>query len=387
METTSAPNLPDASHLINKEANLPNTTELIVAKEGSELDKVSAVIHVTADPSLVSPPDKLAGPAGGMKTASAVTSKQPASVLPTAKVAVGVGATKPTLAAAVNRSVGAGLAIPKGLTGIDTSNISPDTQDYFHGIIYAQTSARKTTTAANMYGPENTIIVLCRQPEQLIPLRGMGFKVLHAQTAEALVFALSYPEVAAEKLLNWPEWKDLKDRTLVFDDISEGVTLLLDRHSTNDEGKERKDPRAVYKFAGGELKEMFVSLRRKKLHLVIIALAKITMNDFTNEEVIGPDLPPSMNGFMTTDVEFVFYIDKSKWKFVTDEVYRSYVGKDEKGKDKVFKRVIFGKNKVPLKFKFLSQPVFPPTNEVSMDLAKIWKSVREGKPIEGGGVK
>jgi hypothetical protein len=303
----------------------------------------------------------------------------------TSSAPVPTSPTKPSLpitslAAKVNAAVGAGMKIPAGLKGIDTSKLPADHVDYFHGMIYAETSARKSTTAAKMFGKENTIIILCRQPEQLIPLRGAGYKVLHAQDDEALVFALMYPEKAAEVLLNWPEWASLPNRALVFDDVTEGITLLLERNSTNDKGEDRKDMRQVYKFAGEELRGMFQTLRRKKLHLILIALAKVTNNDISNEEVIMPDLPPSMTKFISTDLEFVFFIDKSKWKFVTDSVYRSYSGTAEKGKPKTFRREIFGKNKLPLAY--IDKRVFPATNEVKMDLARIWQCVKIGTPIE-----
>lgn len=287
---------------------------------------------------------------------------------------------QPRLAAQVNAAVGAGMKIPAGLKGIDTSKMPADHVDYFHGMIYAETSARKSTTAAKMFGKENTVIILCRQPEQLIPLRGAGYKVLHAQDDESLVFALMYPEKAVEVLLGWPEWAKLPNRALVFDDVTEGIALLLERNSTNDQGVERKDMRQVYKYAGEELRGMFQTLRRKSLHLILIALAKVTTNDISNEEVIQPDLPPSMTKFISTDLEFVFFIDKAKWKFVTDSVYRSYEGTDEKGHKKIFRREIFGKNKIPLTY--LDKRVFPPTNEVKMDLARIWECVKTGTPIE-----
>lgn len=333
---------------------------------------------------------KLAAPTGG--TGKGVTSipnpvkptalSQTKVVSPTA-TATGAGVAKPqpSLAAAGAARIQAGLQIPKGLSGIDTGALGDDHQDYFHGMVYGETGARKTTQAAEMFGTQNTLIVLCRQPEQLIPLRGEGYKVLYAADDDALVFALTYPEVAAEKLLNWSEWATLPNRALVVDDLTEAVSLLLDRNSVNDEGKERKDARQIYKYAGQELSGMFKSLRRKKLHLILISLAKISTNDISNEEIIGPELPPSMRNFINTDLEFVFYIDKSKWKYVTEEVYRSYEGTDEKtGKTKLFRRQIFGKNKIPKKF--WGRGVFPSTKEVTMDLAKIWTGVRTGTPIE-----
>jgi hypothetical protein len=389
----SVSTLPQASS--NNEANLPDTNGASITAasgaDGAVKDSVALGITKPAPITYPSAPP-IKGEEATRTPVSSSLSSLPSKFSPTVKPAGGVAPKPASLASAVNVSIGVGAQIPKGLKGINTSKPASDAYDYFHGMIYGETGARKTTTAAKMFGPENTLIVLCRQPEQLIPLRGMGYRVLHAENDDALVFALTYPEKAAATLLDWPEWGTLRDRALVFDDVTEGINLLMERNATNDDGKERKDMRQVYKFAGSELKELFQSLRRKKLHLIIVALAKISTNPISNEERIAPNMPPSMVDFVTTDIEFVFYIDKSKWKFVTDNVYRAYKGTDEKGKEIVFRREITGKNKIP--GMYLGN-VFPATNEVSMakrigdaDMRRVWDSVKSGTPIEsvGGGV-
>jgi len=279
------------------------------------------------------------------------------------------------LAAAVNKAAAPNL--PKGLSGFNTRSLE---SPWFHGMIYSETSARKTTTAAKFSGPEATLIILCRQKEQLIPLRELGYNVLHAETGEAVRYAMTYPEKAAAILLGQDvadKWANHPEKTLVLDDVTEAVALLLESNKYKDDGTEYKDMRKVYGLAGGDLRDLFNAARRKPQHIILIALAKVTSTPLTNEETIAPDMPPSMTGMLTTDLEYVFFIKKSNWKFITEKVFINYKDTDEKtGKEMVYRREIFAKNKIGLNL--VGKGIV--NLEEDMDLRQLWERIKSGKP-------
>lgn len=276
------------------------------------------------------------------------------------------------MAAAVNKASAFKVPVPPGLKFFNTDEVD---SLYFHGIIYGDTDARKTTTAAEFGSKDEVLIVLCRQKEQVTPLRGKGYRVLWVNTADELRYVLHYPEQAADHF-GFTEWKDQKDRTLIVDDLTEGITLLLE-DQVNDKGEEYKDPRRTYGEAGKELREIILSLRRKPMHLILIALAKVTENPLTNEERISPSLPPSMSGLVTTDTEYTLYIKKSNWRMVTRSQAFQYKGLDDKGKEKVYTREIFAKRKLPKALESKQPPIV--MLEEELNLRAMWERIKSGK--------
>lgn len=279
----------------------------------------------------------------------------------------------PSLTAAVNRVQGATMKIPKGLELFNTRELSAS---YFHACVYAETSARKTSTAAQFDTPENTRIILTRSKEQVLPLRDKGYQVAAVQDAESLIFALTYPEQL------WPDWAQRPNRTLVLDDATEAVTMLVEDASEID-GKEVKDKRRSYSKAGEDLREIIKSIRRKPMNFIIVALAKVKENPLTNEESIGPDLPPSMLSMVMTELEYVFYIKTSSWKMLTERDFIMVKETDpNSGKEITFRRQIFAKNKITLGNIGKNLVL----KEEDLDLRKFWNKVQgiENGPSQGG---
>lgn len=314
------------------------------------------------------------------KTASAPTS----APAPAAPVKATVIVTKPSpaspaagIAAAVNKASASKVPVPPGLKFFNTDDLG---QEYFHGILYGDTDARKTTTAAEFGKKEETLIVLCRQKEQVIPLRGQGRNVLWVNNAAELRYVLMYPEQAADHF-GFTTWRNEKDRVLIVDDLTEGITLLLEDQVNERTGEEYKDQRKVYGEAGKELREMILSLRRKPMHLILIALAKVTDNPLTNEERISPSLPPSMSGLVTTDTEYTFYLKKSNWKMVTKTQAFQYKDTDDKGKERIYSREIFAKRKLPKLLEGKNPPVL--MIEEDMNLRSVWERIKSGKSAQG----
>ena len=272
---------------------------------------------------------------------------------------------KPSVVAAVGTQMGAQAPVPKGLRVGNTNDEAPQ---FFHGCIYAGTGEYKTTTAAQFGSPEEVRIVLTRRKEQLIPLKGLGYKYAEVSDAASLKYALLYPERL------WPEWSPLPNRTLVLDDATEAVAMLLDDNSVID-GREVKDVRRTYSSAGNDLRVLVSPTLRKPMHFVMTALAKVRENPLTNEERIGPDLPPSMLNFMLTEMEFVLYVDYKTKTLLTDKKVFSFDDTDEKGYKKTYVREIFAKHKLPrsLVGKGILKPQEP------LDLRAIWNKVLEAK--------
>ena len=272
-----------------------------------------------------------------------------------------------SIAAGVNAAVAKTAPLPKGLTLFNTKDLLTN-KTFFHGCIYGETSTRRSTVSAKFFGVDNTRIVLTRQKEQLIPLQEMGYKVAQVEDAAALQYAMLYPE----KL--WPEWANLPERALVLDDGTMAVEMLLEANETID-GKEVRDRRRTYDAAGQDLREIMRAARRKPQHLILIATAKVRENPITNEERVGPELPPSMLSFLLAELEYCFYVKPSNWKFITDRDFFTFEDFDDKGNKRTYRREIFAKNK-------LSQAAATRgvlLKEEPMDLAAIWKKVREAK--------
>lgn len=246
-----------------------------------------------------------------------------------------------SLTAAVNAA--SAPKAPKGLSGFNTKDLSVG---YFHAMLYSETGAYKTTTAANFGGPEKTLIILTRNEEQMRPLQNQGFRIVKVEDGEALSWAMQFPEKAAAAI-GWPEWATLEDRVLVVDDMTEGADMLVDEERVNDKGEEVKDGRKLYGNTNANFREVLASLKRKKLHVIYTALADVKNDNLDNEEVIFPKVPKGIRQMLTADVEFVFFLKKDSKKFLTNSAFINITKKDEKtGKPVMAKREIFGKSKV-----------------------------------------
>lgn len=294
----------------------------------------------------------------------------------TANAAIATAAaTKPiavpasSFSAQVNMSQGKTLAMPKTLTRFNTRELATD-KAWFHCCLYSEFGARKSTTAAIFGSPEDVRIIQTRRREQLMPLRDMGYEAVVAEDESALSFALMYPEKV------WPEWAGRPERTLVLDDATEGVAMLLEGSETID-GKEVKDPRRTYGEAGKQLRSLIKLSLRKPQHFILVSLARVRetpLGEGSVEERIGPDLPPSMLNLVLTEFEYVFYIKTGNHKLLTQPDSFAVTEQDEKGKAVTYRRGIFAKNKLPLEIARKMPPVLQ--QEEVLDLAAVWSKIK-----------
>lgn len=281
---------------------------------------------------------------------------------------------RPTLAASVNAAQSG--KVPRGLTGSNSNDLN-NAARYLHLLLYSETSGFKTTTAASFGGPARTFIINTRSPEQMIPLSGHGYHIARVTDAESLLYALQFPEKAADAC-GFPEWKDLPDRVLQIDDMTEGSDLLVDDNSTKDDGSDVKDGRKIYAAVNDDLREVLASMKRKQMHLIITTLADISQHPFTNEETIYPKLPKGARTILTADLEFVFFIRRSSKKMLTDMTRQAYIKKDEKtGKPINSYREIFAKHKLRRDQIGRVPPIIKLEEE--LDLAGLWKRLSEAK--------
>ena len=257
------------------------------------------------------------------------------------------------------------VRIPKGLVPI---TLNPEHLQYLRCLIYAGTGEYKTTTAAEFGGPEHTLIVLTRSVEQLIPL-APGYHVVQAQTAEALQWALLNPDAAADAA-GFPQWKTDPDRVLLIDDMTEGVAMIVDNNETDDQGRERGDGRQIYKGVNSDIRTILSSLKKRKLHLLMTALASVFASEVANEETVFPDMPKGARQLIGAELEFIFYIDRANKKMLTEPAQISCVKKDERGKDKPGLRAIFAKSKLPGKQKL---------GTVDLNLRAVWEKIQATK--------
>lgn len=304
-------------------------------------------------------------------TASPDTNKGKVTVEIPAALVPGASFRPTSIAAGVNAALTS--KPPKGFSGGNTNDMG---EQFLHCLLYGEIDSWKTTTAARFGGPSRTLIVLTRAPEQLIPLDGQGFRYVRVENSDALRYALQFPEKAADAI-GWPEWKDIPDRVLVVDDMTEGVNFIVEDNETNDEGKERKDGRQIYKGANADLAEMLASLKRKPMHLIMTALAKVDLHPIFNEETVGPDLPKGARTRLLADLEYVFFMKRATHKMVTTGVSISFTKKNEFGKDITGHRDIIARNKLPGKLCDLT-PSFL-SLEIPMDLAAMWKKIQAAK--------
>lgn len=285
--------------------------------------------------------------------------------------AQGAAPKPPSIAAAVNANLQS--KPPKGFSGGNTNNLG---EIYLQALIYGEVDSWKTTTAARFGGPERTFIVSTRAKEQLLPLDGQGFRFACAENSDALKYAMQFPERAAAAI-GWPEWQDIKDRVLMIDDMTQGVKFIVEDNETTDEGKERKDGRQVFKGVNSDLDDLVQSLKRKPMHIIMTALAKVDNSQIANEETIYPDLPKGARSILTADMNYVFFMKKSNRKMLTTASYLTFTKKDDKGKDIAGRREIFARNKLP-EVLCGKTPSFLPL-EIAPDLGSMWQKIQEAR--------
>ena len=262
---------------------------------------------------------------------------------------------------------------------------------FLHAIIYADTGMWKTVVAVTFDDPAHTLIITTRRPEQLIPVGELDYPYVEVTDADALEYALMYPEAIWAKMREKrPALGEL--RTLVLDDATEAVELLLEgaRDDLESGGRQVQDRRRIYFRGKDALRDLMKIVLRKPLNLIATAVAKVRENPITNEETVGPDLPPSMLGYIGAEFEFVFYIRPSDHKFTTDRDSFTFVGQDENGKDKTVKRSILAKSKLPLSVAKKVPPVIAKYEDANLRLiwAKVQGAVKKGEsPATGAASK
>lgn len=279
-----------------------------------------------------------------------------------------------SIVAAVN--AGAARAVPKGFSA---GNTNDKNENFLHCLLYGEVDSRKTTTAAMFGGPEKTFIIQTRSAEQLTPLQGLGFRYALVKDADALRFALQFPEKAADAI-GWPEWKDLEGRVLLTDDMTEGANFLVEDNETNDKGEERKDGRQIYKAVNSDIRELMSSLLRKPMHVLMTALARVDLSPIANEETIYPEMPKGARSQIMAGLEYVFYMKKSTHKMLTTTSFLQYTKKNEFGKDVAGRREIFARNKLPRELAMKTPPFL--LLEEPQDLRALWKKIQDARGVK-----
>lgn len=273
-----------------------------------------------------------------------------------------------SLSAAVSAGLAQKVNVPAGLKLSQGYGL-----DYFHGMLYGDTGAYKTTTAFEFGGRENTFIVLSRSPEQLKPIRSLSPHFCVAEDSDAFMFALQFPEKAADAA-GFPQWKDNPNRVLMVDDMTEGTALNVDENSVKDDGSDVKDGRKIYGGVKDDIRACMLSLKKKRMHLVMTALAEVYLSPIDNDETIFPAMPKGARSIITAELEYVFYIKHETKKMLTDRHWLTYTKKDEKtGKPVMAKRDIFAKAKVSRELVGRVPPVIK--QEEDLDLRALWSRI------------
>lgn len=268
-----------------------------------------------------------------------------------------------SLQAAVTPQAG---AVPKGLKKGNTNQLTD--QSFFRCVLYSETSARKTTTAAHFAPPEFTRIILTRSEDQMSPLEGEGYQYVYVEDSAALSYAMKNPH------LLWPDWAALPDperqKTLIIDDVSKAAQILIESNSTG------RDKRQAYSGALSDLDALISPLTRKPYNLILVSLAKVRENQISGEEQVGPDLSPSLMNYITAEFAAVLYIQPKNFKMLSDRSIFTVIGTDPvTGKDKPFTRTIFAKHKLP--FSAVGKGII--AKEEPADLREFWRKLRSAK--------
>jgi hypothetical protein len=246
-----------------------------------------------------------------------------------------------------------------------------DAKQWLHVMLYGDTDARKTTTAAHFGDPESVRIIMVRNKEQLKPLQDEGYEFFLAESGADVEDAITYCESF------WPDWAMHPDRTLILDDITAFNDFLLEESSTNeDTGREYKDLRKVYGVAKNTLQAAVKSVFKRPMHFIAVATQKIFVNDTEGTERIGPNLPPAINILLQTDFENLWYIDKeNNHDLLTSTTTTVFKKRGDDGREKTYRRIIRGKNKQTLKSAKSSVLL----QRETADLRKVWTKILTGK--------
>ena len=238
---------------------------------------------------------------------------------------------------------------------------------FFRCLLYGDIDSGKTVTAARFGTPENTRIILTRQKEQVLGLRGEGYKVFHANSVEMLRYAVMYPEVV------WPEWAEVPDRTLIIDDVTQVRDMLNDDNTS----ETVQDIRRISKMSKDELREIIqLSALSKPMNLIIVALERSWEEG--KEIKVSPDLPPAMSNMLRADLEYVLYLKKTgpDTRQISTTLDREpFIKKDDKGKEQTYWINRFARTKIPtsLAGKGIVKPKEP------ADLRALWERVKAAK--------
>jgi hypothetical protein len=278
---------------------------------------------------------------------------------------------KPSMVQQVNAAESRKLS-PVLLAKIEKAKFNTDSvvSPFFRCFLYGDIDAGKSYAAAKFGTPENVRIILTRQKEQLVALKGMGYKALHASTVELFRTAVMYPETI------WPEWADLPDRTLVIDDITQTKDMLNDENSYTDQGTEIRDIRKISKGSKDDLRDMIqLSALGKPMNIIVTALERSW--EVGNEVQISPDLPPAMKTMLAADFEYVLNIRKIGGQriLLTETSRDAAMKKDDKGKDVPYFVCRFARHKLPAT---LHGTGLVKAKEPA-DLRALWERVKSGK--------
>jgi len=290
----------------------PMKPEVVAASNAliAEMEKGDGVVARIETPvTAQTPPNKIAiGATPPQKIASNLPLARPATT-PTKPVT--------TVAALAKNALG---AAPKGIKDGNTADLD---SSFLHAVLFSEYDGRKTTTAATFDDPEWVRIIGTRNEEQLTPVRKRGYTYAIAHDEAELVWLLEN----AEK--KWPEWAGRPDpdkrRTLVLDDGTEGVQMLIEGNEIIN-GQVVKDARRTYRAAGTTLRDVLIrKTLRDPQNFIMTALARSDESPVTpSEQIYAPDLPPAMLKMVMVGFEMVLYIDKAKWKFRTRDYKETF---------------------------------------------------------------
>lgn len=359
------------------EKDLRKSIELAQAKritvDVKAIAQVAAPVRVAMLPA--QPPVSVTGPAGGQVRAvqaGLASGQLPGAVPVQPKLVAAPVVAKPGLAATVKAAVApAGMG---GMVPATTDTVLSDS--YFRAVLYGPTGERKTSTAAEFEDPEYVRIVLTRDPSQLIPLAGLNYRYVHADTAAKFEFAMTKPEQL------WPEWGRMADpekrRTIICDDLTKAIDLMVKAAAV-------KDNRMAYRDAKNDLDEIVTGLCRKPYNIILIALAKVG-ESIKDDEMIVPEMSPSLYRYVCSEFSAVLYIDAKKDKILTSTDSFGIATENADGKVTGTKtRSIFSKHKLPkmLVGKGLIAQYEP------RDLRAFWKKLKAAQltAVKTGGVK
>ena len=235
---------------------------------------------------------------------------------------------------------------------------------FFRCFLYGDIDSGKTVTAAKFGTPENVRIIMTRQKEQVVGLKGEHYHCFHANTVELFRYAVMYPEAI------WPEWAELPDRTLIIDDITQIRDMLNDENTS----ETVQDMRRISKNSKDDLREMIqLSALTKPMNLIIVGLERSWEEG--HEIKVSPDLPPSMSSMLRADLEYVLYLKKNSptsRTIYTENDREAFIKKDDKGKEQSYFINRFARTKLPMSLN--GKGIIKPKETAG--LREMWERVR-----------